>query len=605
MTNYNLFITAAASLAKRLHADQKDKSGVDYFEGHLTAVASRGTTWLEKIAGYLHDASEYTLLSVDEVLNLLEQEAGAELPLNAKQELATVLNLLDHRNTQSRYAHIDTIGKNLLATSVKLNDLKHNLYLSRLPVPTTEEDIDRIKNYQREYNYLTRKQEDLRKLRVLFIHGYSGGEFGTTATELKQQLGNKSTVFAPAFSNEIEKFDNILANIAQAQTVIEHEKIDLVIGSSIGAFTALNLTGIPKILINPCMKPSEQFGKPHLVSTTDEEIAKHLELEEKLKPTEEEQEQTWAFFAEENELFSYKELFCTLFDEKKAFTTKGTHRNNPQRIKEDIIPLISLINGELIVSVSLPFLVKYIERKPDKTMQIYNLMDYDLFERAMDGMSSWVVIKRFTDYELMKKIMDRLAKENKAALELDREAFGYEYEYTVDTLMLSDENRIILKDGTFHQLISLLKRIVGKEEITKYGSDFIKFPSLLDEGVELFKIKPSSYDTCKYNDGYVLQLKTKNISNFIVLDKDANVVGTYMTHNYISSTADNFSYPSIKDDHLIFCTRINRYEKNEREPYESENEDEIICAVEKVSLTNLDDYLVKKINLTSSVVDLF
>lgn len=116
------------------------------------------------------------------------------------------------------------------------------------------------------------------------------------------------------------------------------------------------------------MKPSEQFGKPHLVSTSNEEIAKYVELEEKIKPTQEEQEQTWALFAEEDELFSYKELFCTLFDKKKAFTTTGTHRNNPQRIKEDIIPLISLINGELILPLSLPFLAKYLKSKSDRMM---------------------------------------------------------------------------------------------------------------------------------------------------------------------------------------------------------------------------------------------
>lgn len=277
MTNYNLFITAAANLAKRLHTGQKDKAGTDYFEGHLTAVADRGTTWLEKIAGYLHDASEYTPYSVDEVLNLLEREAGSELPQQAKSELATALNLLNHNNSSSRGAYIDAIGENLLATSVKLNDLYHNMDLARLSAPT-DKDLERLNRYKREYSYLTRKQVDLRTLRILFIHGYKGGAFASTATELKQQLGNKATLFAPAFSNEIEKFDNILANIAQAQTIIEQEKIDLVIGSSMGAFTALNLTGIPKIVINPCMKPSEQFGKPHLVSTSNEEVAKYVEL---------------------------------------------------------------------------------------------------------------------------------------------------------------------------------------------------------------------------------------------------------------------------------------------------------------------------------------
>lgn len=343
MINYNLFITAAHNLAKRLHANQKDRAGVDYFEGHLTAVSNQGRTWLEKIAGYLHDASEDTPHSVEEVLELLEQEANAKLPLSAKQELSKSLHLLNCHESASREEYIDEIGKHFLATAVKLNDLQHNMDLSRLPNPS-EKDLNRLKRYQSEYAYLTQQHAELQKLRILFIHGYNGGELGSTATELKKQLGDKAIVFAPAFSNEIQLFDNILANIEQAKMLIENEKIDLVIGSSMGAFAALNLTDIPKILINPCMKPSEQFGKHHLVSTTAEEVAKYVELEQKLKPSKEEQKQTWAFFADDDELFSYKELFCMLFDEMNAFSTEGIHRNNPQRIKEDIIPFITKLD---------------------------------------------------------------------------------------------------------------------------------------------------------------------------------------------------------------------------------------------------------------------
>lgn len=232
-------------------------------------------------------------------------------------------------------------------------------------------------------------------------------------------------------------------------------------------------------------------------------------------------------------------------------------------------------------------------------------MDYDLFERAMDGMSSWIVIKRFTDYELMKNTIDRLVRENNAALEADKYAYGYEYKYTFDTLMLSDNDRILLKDGTFHELLSLLKKIIEEEALIKHGSDFIQFPSLMDEGVELFKIKPSDKETYKYNEGYVLQLTaTYNRLNFVILDKEANVIGTYVTLHYISSTANNFSYPTIIDNQLIYCTCINRFEKYETTPYENIIKDEIICAVEKVSLTDLDDYLVKKMTYTSSMVDL-
>ena len=65
-------VQCAAELACELHKGQVDKAGVDYFTGHLTTVAKMGSTWKEQVVGYLHDASEDTPHSVEEVLNLLD-----------------------------------------------------------------------------------------------------------------------------------------------------------------------------------------------------------------------------------------------------------------------------------------------------------------------------------------------------------------------------------------------------------------------------------------------------------------------------------------------------------------------------------------------------
>ncbi|HPB57537.1 MAG TPA: phosphohydrolase [Bacteroidales bacterium] len=163
MTNYNVFISAAANLAKRLHAGQFDKAGEDYFKGHISSVANQGKTWLEKVTGYLHDASEDTPHTEDEVLNFLEQEAGEELPLDVKSELATALTLLNSNHAPSRKEYIATIGEQLLATTVKLYDLQNNMDLTRLSAPT-QKDLDRLKRYQSEYDYLKQKYTELSKI---------------------------------------------------------------------------------------------------------------------------------------------------------------------------------------------------------------------------------------------------------------------------------------------------------------------------------------------------------------------------------------------------------------------------------------------------------
>lgn len=342
MINYSLFIQSARRLAEQLHKGQCDKAGKDYFEGHLQMVASKGKTWLEVIAGYLHDASEDTPYSTTEVIQRLEEIAGEKLPTEARETLKTALELLNSHRYNTREAYIKAIGKHPVATAVKLHDLEHNLDISRIPNPT-EKDLTKHQQYEEEYDYLSTEYRKMRKPRILFIHGYGGGAFGATATNLQRQLGEDATLFAPAFSNELSSFDNMLANIQHAQMVVENEGINLVIGSSMGGFTALRVKGCPRIVINPCMKPSELLYLPEFGNATQTEIDKYIHLEEALIPSPFEVDKTWALFAENDELFSYRWLFNQLFDSSHAFSVPGEHQNNPIRIRENIIPLIQEI----------------------------------------------------------------------------------------------------------------------------------------------------------------------------------------------------------------------------------------------------------------------
>lgn len=142
-------VRCAAALACQLHKGQVDKAGVDYFSGHLTIVAKMGQTWQEQVVGYLHDASEDTPNTVDEVLNLLEEKPGIPLSAAEREELTVALRLLNH------HFYIHRIKDNPLATAVKLHDLTHNMDLSRLPNPT-EKDYERVARYKKEYDYLNK-----------------------------------------------------------------------------------------------------------------------------------------------------------------------------------------------------------------------------------------------------------------------------------------------------------------------------------------------------------------------------------------------------------------------------------------------------------------
>ena len=150
-----VIVQSAADIACQLHKGQKDKAGVDYFTGHLPAVTKMGNTWQEQVVGYLHDASEDTPNSVEEVLNLLDEKLESPLSEADREELATALRLLNHHLSPDRETYIQRIKSNALATKVKLHDLTHNMDLSRIP-NSTQKDYERVERYKNEYDYLSR-----------------------------------------------------------------------------------------------------------------------------------------------------------------------------------------------------------------------------------------------------------------------------------------------------------------------------------------------------------------------------------------------------------------------------------------------------------------
>ena len=147
-------VQCAAELARELHKGQVDKAGIDYFTGHLTAVAQMGSTWQEQVVGYLHDASEDTPNSVEQVLNLLDEKLETPLSDTDREELAVALRLLNHHLAPDRETYIQRIKCNALAKAVKMHDLTHNMDLSRLTNPVTK-DLERVERYKKEYDYLS------------------------------------------------------------------------------------------------------------------------------------------------------------------------------------------------------------------------------------------------------------------------------------------------------------------------------------------------------------------------------------------------------------------------------------------------------------------
>lgn len=181
---------AAAFVARDLHKGQKDKGGNDYFTSHLLPVGCSGYDWKEQVVGFLHDAAEDTPHSVDEIVDATRKKLDALADCKSKDwmeefdimpypngsiffpkeeewdEIKNALRALNHCNSTNRTTYIEQVKKNRLATKVKLNDLRNNMDISRIPQPSSK-DFERLERYKKEYaelmeclNELTNKQKE-------------------------------------------------------------------------------------------------------------------------------------------------------------------------------------------------------------------------------------------------------------------------------------------------------------------------------------------------------------------------------------------------------------------------------------------------------------
>lgn len=80
-------------------------------------------------------------------------EISNSLSKEQREEITIALNLLNKNTAGTREEYLNRISTNRLALKVKLNDLKNNMDLTRIPNPT-EKDLTRLARYEKEYETL-------------------------------------------------------------------------------------------------------------------------------------------------------------------------------------------------------------------------------------------------------------------------------------------------------------------------------------------------------------------------------------------------------------------------------------------------------------------
>ena len=135
-------IDIALAIAKKAHAGQVDKAGVDYIQ-HPLYMASQVKTEQEKAVALLHDVLEDSDITAADLL-----------AYGLSNEVVTAVQTLTKKKGQSYQDYLEKVKSNNLARVVKLADLKHNSDLSRLKT-VSNTDYERVKKYKNAIRYLS------------------------------------------------------------------------------------------------------------------------------------------------------------------------------------------------------------------------------------------------------------------------------------------------------------------------------------------------------------------------------------------------------------------------------------------------------------------
>lgn len=193
------------------------------------------------------------------------------------------------------------------------------------------------------------------QLRILYIHGLSSSGASSTAETLREFL-HDDVVFSPDLP--IDPYEAL----AMLQELVLRERIDLVIGTSMGAMFAQMLRGYNKILINPSFHVSRSMRKklgrneffgPRKDGATHYEITEELcdryealEREQFVDISDAEREITLGLFATEDDVVDCAEEYCEHYTRCQYFD--GGHRLNQDNIHFTLIPAIEQLRAESV-----------------------------------------------------------------------------------------------------------------------------------------------------------------------------------------------------------------------------------------------------------------
>ena len=196
--------------------------------------------------------------------------------------------------------------------------------------------------------------ENMRKM--MYVHGFASSGSSGTVMNLRRSLPGWRVV-APDLP--VDPFESL----ELLRRLVQEEKPEIVVGTSMGGMYTQQLWGVPRIVVNPSFEMSRSllFGKmgrnkymskrkdgatEFRIDKSIVERFKEMEKHQFDGITDSEKQLVVGLFGDKDPIVQFRPLMAQLYGEERCRWFAGEHRLNDEVVKKVLIPLIKEMTGK-------------------------------------------------------------------------------------------------------------------------------------------------------------------------------------------------------------------------------------------------------------------
>ena len=196
--------------------------------------------------------------------------------------------------------------------------------------------------------------ENMRKM--MYVHGFASSGSSGTVMNLRRSLPGWRVV-APDLP--VDPFESL----ELLRRLVQEEKPEIVVGTSMGGMYTQQLWGVPRIVVNPSFEMSRSllFGKmgrnkymskrkdgatEFRIDKSIVERFKEMEKHQFNGITDAEKQLVVGLFGDKDPIVQFRPLMAQLYGEERCRWFAGEHRLNDEVVKKVLIPLIKEMTGK-------------------------------------------------------------------------------------------------------------------------------------------------------------------------------------------------------------------------------------------------------------------